>query len=348
MNHNEQFVSILFDRMVQFKPSLSRYLVQDDDFMDAEETDYRELSNVITKEFPWPVGVELRRLLSGSMNALDRGRLDQILKTYERTLQFAAFILVINLYEESLKKELDIPDSFKNEFQRRFAVLTLGNYVWLISAIGKVFKDNGLTFFVEEMDGVFSKKSIKNAVLMVEDRNSLSHYLVNLTDEDIEVKCVESFEKLRELLSDLAFLINYPLVTVPQITVNNPRNGQASFAHHMLMLNSASSSFYGTVKVFDNYAHSPSVLLVKNRKEVPGHSLNLSPLIIDTHFETIDSPEKKLKVKKDVLLYSRFDSKNYVVRYVGTEAIEKPDVSVLSFYDNLRTEVRDIFQKLSQ
>lgn len=347
MNHNEQFVSHLFDRMVQLKPSLAKFLASDDDFMDAEETDYRELSNVITKEFPWPIGVELRRLLSGSMTNLNRGRLDQILKTYERTLQFLSFILVINLYEEALKNKLTISDAFKNEFQRRFTLLTLGNYVWMVDAIGKVFKENQLSFFVEEMEGIFSKKFIKASTLLVEDRNNLSHYLVNLTDDDIELKCVETFNKLKELLCDVAFLINYPLVTIPQITVNNPRNSEVSFTHQMMLLNSASSSFYGTEKVYNNYANSPSVLLVKDRKELPNQSLNLSPLIIDTHFEPIDSPEKKLKVKKDVLLYSKFDSKSCNVRYVGTEAIEKPDVSVLSFYEGLKTEVNDIFQKIA-
>ncbi len=347
MTINEKFVSSLFQKMIEQKPSLSRFLPGDDELMSAEEPDHRELSNIITKEFPWPVGIELRRLLSGSMAELNRGRLDQTLKTYERTLQFVSFILVINLYEEVRKTGFELAGGFKAEFQKRFRMLTLGNYVWLINSIGNIFRKSSLKLFMHEMSDLFSKPSIRQAAVMVQDRNELSHFLVNLNDEDIELKCVESFEKLGELLGELAFLINYPLVTVPQIIVKKQRHGTGTFAHQMLMLNSASSSFYGTTRIFEQYTDTPSVLIIKNAKEIPTHSLNLSPLIVDTHFEPIDSPEKKLKLKKDVLLYSKYDPAQSLLIYAGTESFEKPDATFLSFYDTLKTEFEDIYHTLS-
>ncbi len=347
MSHNEKFVSALFSRMVQCKPLLAKFLPDEDDLMHGEGLDHRELSNIITKEFPWPIGIELRRLLSGSMTDLNRGRLDQTLKTYERTLQFSAFVLVINLYEEHKKNSADLPSGFKIEFSKRFRVLTLGNYVWLINSIGNIFKKSSFELFMPEMAEFFSKPCIRNANLMVQDRNDLSHYLVNLNDDDIELKCVESFEKLGELLGDLAFLTNYPLVTIPQINVRKNRNSQVNFEHHLLLLNSASSNFYGTKRIFDQFTDTPSVLVIKNAKEMPTQSLNLSPLIIDTHYETIDSPEKKLKLKKDVLLYSKYDAGQPLISYVGTESIEKPDATFLSFYETLKEEFQDIYQTLS-
>jgi len=50
--------------------------------------------DLIIKNFPWPVGVELRRLFSGSMRQLDRMRLDQIFKTIERSMQFLSFVML--------------------------------------------------------------------------------------------------------------------------------------------------------------------------------------------------------------------------------------------------------------
>lgn len=347
MSHNEKFVSALFSRMVQCKPSLARFLPDEGDMLQGDEMDHRELSNIITKEFPWPVGIELRRLLSGSMTMLNRGRLDQTLKTYERTLQFVSFVLVINLYEEHKKKGTVLPEGFKIEFKKRFMVLTLGNYVWLINSIGNIHKKQGFELFMTEMKDVFSKPCIRNANLMVQDRNELSHYLVNLTDEDIELKCVESFERLGELLGELAFLINYPLVTIPQINVKKNRNAPVNYEHHMLLLNSTSSSFYGTTRIFDQFTDTPSVLVIKNAKEIPTESLNLSPLIIDTHYETIDSPEKKLKLKKDVLLYSKYDDSQALLNYTGTESFERPDATFLSFYETLKAEFQDIYHTLS-
>jgi hypothetical protein len=347
MSHNEKFVATLFSQMMKCKPTLARFLPDESALLQGEEMDHRELSNIITKEFPWPIGIELRRLLSGSMALLNRGRLDQTLKTYERTLQFVAFILVINLYEEQKKNNVALPEGFKIEFNKRFRILTLGNYVWLIHSIGNIFKKQNMELFLPELKELFSKPCIRNANLMVQDRNDLSHYLVNLTDDDIELKCVESFEKLGELLGELAFLINYPLVTIPQIYVKKNRSAPVNFEHHMLMLNSASSSFYGTTRIFDRFTDTPSVLLIKNTKEIPTESLNLSPLIIDSHFETIDSPEKKLKIKKDVLLYSKYDAGQSLISYAGTESIEKPDATFLSFYETLKEEFQDIYQTLS-
>lgn len=332
--------------MVETKPSLSKFLPSEDELIE-DGMDYRELSNIITKEFPWPIGIELRRMLSGSMADLNRGRLDQILKTVERSVQFVAFILVINLYEELKKSTFELSAGFKSEFNKRFNLLTFGNYLWLISSIGNIFKREGLDFFLPELAVFDNRSSLKKVNLLLQDRNELSHHLVNPSLDDIDVKCVESLEILGELLSDLAFIINYPLVTIPQITVKKNRNSQGVFAHHMLMLNSTSSSFFGTTKLFNQFTDSPSVLLIKNTKEVPTQSLNLSPLIVDTHFEPIDSPEKKRKLRKDVLLYSKYDTSDGIIHYAGTESFEKPDATLLSFYINLKTELDDIINTFS-
>ncbi len=64
-NINETLIRSVFDEMVKHKPSLSKVLVADED--EDELPDYRILADLIIKNFPWPVGVELRRLFSGSM-----------------------------------------------------------------------------------------------------------------------------------------------------------------------------------------------------------------------------------------------------------------------------------------
>ena len=68
--------------MVKYKPALSKYLIADED-EEIEDIDFRILGEQIIKYFPWPIGVELRRLFSGFMRQPDRSRLDQIFKTIE-------------------------------------------------------------------------------------------------------------------------------------------------------------------------------------------------------------------------------------------------------------------------
>lgn len=269
MSLNEKFITRLFDEMVKKKTSLSKYLNDDDNDMFGETTDFRELASVITKEFPWPVGIELRRLLSGGLEELNRGRLDQLIKTYERIMQYLSFIMVINLYEEKVKSGIDIPDGFKREFDKRFRVLSLGDYIWAIRSISNIFKNNKIKYFVDEMNELFTISFLKKTSFLLQERNDLSHYLVNITQDDIEIKCVEFMEKLCDLLVDLAFLIKYPLVTIPEITVKKHRNSVGLFAHQMLILNSTSSNFFGLTRDFSSFTESPSVLLIKSAKDIP-------------------------------------------------------------------------------
>ena len=77
--------------MAEQRPSLQKYLVADEE---EDLIDHRILGDLLIKSFPWPIGVELRRLFSGTLQRPDRGRLDQIFKTIERTMQFISYVLV--------------------------------------------------------------------------------------------------------------------------------------------------------------------------------------------------------------------------------------------------------------
>ena len=342
MSANEQFINTVFESMVAFKPRLAAFLDEDDDGFDI-----RELSNNITKAYPWPIGIELRRLLSGNMEQLDRGRLDQILKTIERSMQFLSFVMIIQLLEESIDKKIELPDSFKKEFRRRFSTLSMGNFTWLIRAIHKIFQKNKINPFIEELNNKLNGNFFDKLDFWVPERNEIGHYLINLTEEEIEVRCSEYMEKLKVILSDLAFFIKYPLITITEVQLIKHKRQQEHFNHNMLLLNSSSSSFLGKVQDFKNFTDTHSVLLVKSLKNAPDQFLNLSPLIIDTHFEKMESREKLTKLKKDVYLYSKWDKNSKRLHYVGTEAVEKTDMRLVSFYDQLVKEFEEITNTFS-
>jgi hypothetical protein len=328
--------------MVKYKPKLSAFLDEDDvDF------DIRELSNNLTKSFPWPVGIELRRLLSGNMERLDRGRLDQLLKTIERTMQFLSFVMLIQLLEETINRKLEIDSGFRKEFLRRFSTLSMGNYTWLIRAIDGQFRKNQIIPFMEELNETLNPKFFEKLDFWVPERNEIGHYLINLTEEEIEVRCNEYIDKLQDILSQLAFLINYPLITITEIQLIKHKREQEHFHHNMLLLNSSSSSFLGKIQEFDKFTDTHSVILVKSLKNAAEQFLNLSPLIIDTHFEKMESREKLTQLKKDVYLYSKWDKNAQRIHYIGTETVEKVDMRLVSFYDNLVKEFEEIIETFS-
>ena len=56
---NNNLITEVFDEMVKHKPVLSKHLIIDED---EDEVDSRILADQIIQNFPWPIGIELRRL----------------------------------------------------------------------------------------------------------------------------------------------------------------------------------------------------------------------------------------------------------------------------------------------
>ena len=339
MNVNEKLIRKSFDAMVKHRKGLNKYLILDEDDEDEDdEVDYRILGDLLIKNFPWPIGIELRRLFSGSMREYDRMRLDQIFKTIERIIQFISFVMLSQLWKEKNKGEVEIPESFSKDFPARFAVLSLGNYSWIIRALVKIFQQNNIEWFMPEMGEQFDKKFLATLDFWVPERNEIGHYQINLTQEDIEKRLVEYEEKLTYILEKISFLAKYKLVSVKQINVLKPKNHEPKFHHIMDMLNSSDSDFKAKELEEENYSDSNSVILMKSVKSI-GEYINLSPLIIDTSGEIIDTKDK-FKVKKDIFLYTK--TRGDQLFYIGTEVTEKVDLRPLTNYDNLVNEYKEL------
>jgi len=336
---NDNLIREVFDRLVEYKPGLSKYLIPDEE---EDEIDPRELADQIIMNFPWPIGIELRRLFSGSMRALDRGRLDQLLKTIERTMQFLSFIMVIELYEEVRDGKIKLEDKFIKQFNQRFVLLSLGNFAWVIRSIGNIFEKNEIDYFMPEMKKMFNKGFYNSLDFWVPERNEIGHYQINLTDEEIEKRCVEYLDKLSSVLKSIAFIVKYKLVTIREIKVLKPRHKIARFEHWIDILNSSDSDFRSKEEIFDSFSDSNAVLLMKSIKQ-PKDFLNLSPLIIDTRTETIDAKEK-FHLKKDIFMYSKFRDNR--IFYLGTEVTEKCDLSILSNYQELVSDFNDLIKMM--
>jgi len=73
--------------------------------------------------------------------------------------------------------------------------------------------------------------------------------------------------------------------------------------------------------------------------KTPGDFLNLSPLIIDTRSEVIDSKEK-FNLKKDIFIYTHFTDDR--INYAGTEVTDKCDLTNLSNYQDLVSDYQEI------
>jgi hypothetical protein len=335
---NENLINQVFQEMLKYKPSLQKMLVTDED--EEETLDARFLGDIIIKNFPWPIGVELRRLFSASMRQLDRLRLDQIFKTIERSMQFISFVMLCQIWKDNKEKKIDISENLGKEFSSRLLVLTMGNYTWLIRSIGNLFQANSIPWFMPEMGGNFDKKFYAALDFWVPERNDIGHYQINLTHQEIEKRCVEYEEKLAYILERISFLCKYKLVSIREIKVINPKNQQAKFNHLIDLLNSSDSDFKAQELEEAKFAESQSVLLLKSLKTLDEY-LNLSPLIIDTSHEVIDDKEK-FDIKEDIFMYTKFQ--NEQLHYIGTEVTEKCDLRCLHNYPLLISQFHDMMK----
>ena len=239
---NEDLILKVFAEMVKNKPSLSKFIPEKDE---EEETDYRIIGDLVIKNFPWPIGVELRRLFSGSMRQPGRLRLDQIFKTIERTMQFVSFVMICQVWYDIISKKITLSDHIKSEFANRFPVLTMGTFCWLIRALSTVYAEQKIEWFLPEMNEQFDKKFFAALDFWVPERNEIGHYQINLDDGEIEKRCVEYEEKLTFILERVAFFAKYRLVSVRDIKVIKPRIHEAKFHHIVELLNSSESGFKG-------------------------------------------------------------------------------------------------------
>jgi len=339
---NELLIQKVFQEMLKYKPSMQKMLIIDED--EEEETlDPRLLGDMIIRNFPWPIGVELRRLFSASMRQLDRMRLDQIFKTIERGMQFISFLMICQLWKDAKEQKIDLPEGFRKEFGERIMVLSMGNYTWLIRAIGNLMQEKSIPWFVTEMGENFDKKFYAALDFWVPERNEIGHYQINLTNEEIEKRCVEYEEKLSFILEKLSFIAKYKLVSVREIKVIHPKNQDAKFNHLIDLLSSSDSGFKAQELEETKYAESNSVLLMKSLKTFDEY-LNLSPLVIDTNSEVIDDKEK-FDIKKDIFLYTKFRGDHLM--YIGTEVTEKCDLRSLHNYQNLVDQFKDMLATIS-
>jgi hypothetical protein len=338
---NENLIRTVFEEMLKHKATLAKMVLDEEE--DEEITDFRILADLVIKNFPWPIGVELRRLFSGSMRQLDRMRLDQIFKTIERSMQFLSFVMLSQLVKEKSAGRLVIPESFSKDFANRFLVLSMGNFSWLIRSVGNVFEDQKADWFMPEMADSFNNKFYNALDFWIPERNEIGHYQINLTQEDIEKRCVEYEEKLTFILQRMAFLAKYKLVSVKEIRVIKSKVQKATFHHVIDLLNSSDSDFRAKEFLEHTFTESHSVLLMKTMKSLEEY-LNLSPLIIDTSTEILDTKEK-FEIKKDIFMYSKF--RNDQLMYLGTEVTEKCDLRSLKNYDVLLMEFRNLLSVIT-
>ena len=272
--------SPLDPRMSAILSALSRYeedIHEEVVERDGSAIDERLYPEIIIKNFPWPIGAQLRILQTEELFEPGVARLRQVLSTYLMSMHLHRYLLYSQLWEEKLKQP-DLPTKDllswllpKKEafFQQDMPGKLLG--------LADFFTQNDLSPFVQEMEGFFeelrAKGEIYEACIFLQKLVEKGEW----EEEEAFELCEEAETKLAYLQVAIAYLARYRMHTIKNIDILNPRHEPPKFKHQIGELNTYTIR-RDSVQVRDAFSDSQSVMLTDPEREI---SMSLSPFIVD-------------------------------------------------------------------
>ena len=297
----------------------------------------RSVGNSIIEVFPWPIGIELRRLFSGSIEQ-NKERVDQALKLAEKASQFLALILISQLWEEVKSNKITISPDFAGRFKSFFGTPAFGTWVSIVDSIHAIFEEHSITPFTEQFGNKqFSAKKLSGEMkTLVSMRNGEHHYTKKYYGDEVE-------EILTNMLCSLSFLVRFKLVTVSKIEVAKSRLKNVMYNHSLRMLTGIHDDFTNNREKYESYFETPAVMLFKDFKS-PNQHLNLSPFIIDT--SAIIKEQDIEGVLSGIYIYNTKTHNNYNYYFTNSDR-QISSLNNLPGFDDLLNEFNDLNKTLA-
>lgn len=303
---NERLIDALWE-------SLSEYSETIEMMMTKRRVSLARKRMAILNSLPAPVAEHLRKLLvpvedeNEGYDSFSTDRLQQIVTTYQTMMELVTFTLMAQLWETFFEK-----GSIEIEADRKTVIQTLltlkpsdqevFDFLELIRNLRGVIEQNEGKYFIAELkdslDQIALEGDFQNAAFFLEVlKVKLSKD--SIADSEIPELCQRAEESLAQLLSAMAFLSKYALVSVQGIDVRKYRHTpKATFSHIAVELRDLLGGLEVTEFDMKNFMDNQSVLLLNDEEET---FLNLSPFIID-----VNAFQEKTDVAK-IYFVSHFD-----------------------------------------
>ena len=248
----------------------------------------RDLRAAVINAFPTPIGFHLRKLIL--TDTIDLKRLTKLSNVYTISTQLLAYILIAQLWDEKYAQpKLSIaPDALKvieDFFGQEKSSFQNYDFIQLLHAIGGIFQENDIPYFVEEFKALRSEfreesEFFKACSAMTEIRQLINENTIE--NQDIESLCVQAEQHLSTIFEKIGFAAKYTLMTIKNIELIKIRHQQPKYQHNLVILDKLTASFGDlddTLESADFGENESVLLLLDEDKIVP--NLNLSPFLID-------------------------------------------------------------------
>lgn len=281
------FMVDVFNAMLDYNPSLEDLAYSSfDDSLDERKA----LSSVI-EQFPWPIGVQIRLLVTkdAAVDEPTRERVQQLVSTYIVWAQFLYYIAISQLWDEKRKRNIKLKSYLMDLMYSDSNSFNFFDFLRYFVDIIHLLEEHGSSPFVKEFSGFVKefdeRGELYNAYLYLESlRNAINVGDPSTLEANIHQSCADGEYFLSTLLIKTAFLIQYNLITIRDIHVINPRYLGTSFEHYIGRLNAKVTDVAVSrslrPRAFEAFANNASVILTQNTQDLSDF-LNLSPFIID-------------------------------------------------------------------
>ena len=263
------------------------------------------------------MGEQLRKLFADA--TIDVERLRQLVLTYETIAELFCFTVLSQLWNAKHDTPAIAVSATDAAIIDGFLGLTKAgqatyDYVALIAAVARVFRDNAIAPFIDEFATLgelrHSKAFDAAHRFMEEMRAELVHG--QIAAEEIASFCVQAETHLGTILSDLAFLVRYRLATIKKIDIIKVRHKPPEYRFNQVALDRVTAGIMDTEEVYSAFTDNESVILMKS--DGVSNYLSLSPFVIDENALTGNQNSK-------LFFYSHREGEGagYVFRFVENE-----------------------------
>ena len=295
------FIILVLDEMCKYNPDIYAQMMEQRG-EEAVRKDSRQYPGIIIRNFPWPIGSQIRLLRL--YDKPNQERLEHLVSTYVITSQLLYYILLSDLWEHSRGKEPKVNWPY---LVMDKAAISRFDFLAQLPELYRQVTAMGLPY-ISEFELLVEAMAQADSPL-----NKAHQYLEQLREQlrtnppvaDMEKLCQRTEQAVSIILRQAAFLSAYRLLTVRNISISRPRFEALAYELDMGPLNAAQGidlNLYQD-KAFRrkaNFADSFSVVLVANENNLD-QSLNLSPFVMDKN--TFVQMKKSETTEKDKLAH---------------------------------------------
>ncbi|MFN8574475.1 MAG: CHAT domain-containing protein [Gemmatimonadaceae bacterium] len=284
-----RYVMLVLDEMTRYNPDVAAQMMEQRGG-ETVKRDSREYPELIVRNFPWPLGSQVRLLRLNDRPGLER--LEHLVSTYVRTGQVLYYTMLSHMWEQVRLKKVTLTAPLTESVpSSRDAFLS---FDWLTKAMAldAILDGQGVAPYVTEVERLAElwkdeSGPLRKAQAWLEKLRAdmTAGALATASSGDIEQRCLTAEQAVAAVLRAVAFYARYRMLTIRNISVDAPRFETVSYELDLGPLNAPDSS---ALSLYQDTAqrrkqrmtNSQSVVLVRTEADLDD-GLNLSPFIVD-------------------------------------------------------------------